>query len=97
MPKSNWHDEANCRGLGDEGYAIFFPEIKKGDGGAKLKALYAPALELCSACPAKKPCLESQLKHEKETLRFDGVWGGTTPEQRKEILSKREWDARLRR
>ena len=94
--RKEWFEQANCKGVSTENYNVFFPEIGKGDS-TKLKALYAPALELCFGCPVKKPCLEMQLVHEQETQRFDGVWGGTTPEQRREILAKREWDSRFRR
>lgn len=95
--RKEWHEKANCKGVSTDNYTVFFPDIGKGDGGNKLKLLYSQALAFCDGCTVKKPCLETQLVHEKETLQFHGVWGGTTPEQRREILSNREWNERLRR
>lgn len=41
------------------------------------------ALRLCRSCPFVKPCLAYALTH-----RVDGVWGGTTAEQRDDIRTR---------
>lgn len=38
------------------------------------------AKAICAGCPVIRPCLDYALKHEKE-----GVWGGTTEDERKRI------------
>ena len=40
------------------------------------------ALELCSWCPERAPCLAWALDKDER----DGIWGGTTPEERRVIL-----------
>lgn len=41
------------------------------------------ALAVCAKCEVKAQCLEQGLKHEP-----DGIWGGTTPEQRQVLRRK---------
>jgi WhiB family redox-sensing transcriptional regulator len=41
----------------------------------------AEALALCDTCPVRAQCLEYALRN-KESY---GVWGGTTPEQRRRM------------
>jgi hypothetical protein len=45
---------------------------------------------LCRACPACPECLEWALAKGEQL----GTWGGTTPEERTEILRQRRQDAR---
>jgi WhiB family redox-sensing transcriptional regulator len=40
---------------------------------------YQPAKTLCALCPIQLQCLEYALT----TNQTDGVWGGTTPQERK--------------
>lgn len=40
---------------------------------------YKNAKTLCAGCPIQLQCLEYAL----ETKETDGVWGGTTPQERK--------------
>lgn len=54
---------------------LFFPD--KGSRATEAKAV-------CERCPLKGVCLEHAL----ETKEKDGVWGGTTPEERKKLLAK---------
>lgn len=86
--RKTWREKANCRGAH---ISVFFPEVQKGDCGSRLLAMYEPALEFCRNCPVTTQCLEAQLEHEEMTLRFDGVWGGLMPHQRRELLSNRAW------
>ncbi|HVB26442.1 MAG TPA: WhiB family transcriptional regulator [Mycobacteriales bacterium] len=39
----------------------------------------APALAVCARCPVRAPCLAAAL----DSGEPDGVWGGTTPEERR--------------
>ena len=43
------------------------------------------ARALCGACPCRFPCLEHALS----TVELFGVWGGTTPAERKVMLRER--------
>lgn len=86
--RKTWREKANCRGAD---IAVFFPDVNKGDCGGRLLALYEPALQFCRDCTVKLECLETQLEHEELSLRFDGVWGGLMPHQRRELLANRAW------
>lgn len=41
----------------------------------------APALAICRSCPVAGPCLAAAL----EAGECDGVWGSTTPEERRRM------------
>jgi WhiB family redox-sensing transcriptional regulator len=60
----------------DEDPIVFFPERDSQAG---------EAIEICRACSVREACLEFALRTEQGW----GVWGGTTPNQRLEILRKR--------
>jgi WhiB family redox-sensing transcriptional regulator len=45
---------------------------------------------LCRACPARRSCLDWALAKGEP----DGIWGGTTPQERAVILRLRRRDAR---
>jgi WhiB family redox-sensing transcriptional regulator len=63
-----------CREIGVE---PFFPE----DG---IVELYSFARKICSGCVVRQECLEWAIKHEDH-----GMWGGTTPVERRQIRRKR--------
>lgn len=44
-----------------------------------------PAIAICQLCPVRRACLEFALTTEQGW----GVWGGTTPNQRLDILRER--------
>lgn len=52
---------------------VFFPET-----GRNVDA--QTAANLCRDCPILLPCLAWAVEHEKH-----GIWGGTTPDQRKAL------------
>ena len=64
-----WTARAACRGVDTE---IFFPTTSGEE---------AEALALCAECPVRTQCLEYALRS-RET---NGIWGGTTPEERRRI------------
>ena len=59
---------------------IFFPEDLGTAGDPRLKnAAIETAREICMECPVLDKCLKVGLFEEY------GIWGGTTPEQRRRI------------
>lgn len=67
-----WQPEAACLNLSiTEKDRVFFP-------GRGRPNKTAPFEQYCGICPVIDECLEFALVHEEE-----GVWGGTTSEQRK--------------
>ncbi len=52
---------------------IFFPE------GTDVKGKTALAKAICASCPIAAACLQYALATNEEF----GIWGGTTPEERK--------------
>ena len=68
---TNWRDEGACR---DADPDLFFPF--GGTGPALLQMEMAK--RLCRVCPVQIQCLAWAL----EIGIADGIWGGTTPEER---------------
>lgn len=54
---------------------LWFPGL--GQSGSEAKAI-------CAVCPVKRECLEYALTHD----IGHGVWGGTSPRERKRILAR---------
>jgi WhiB family transcriptional regulator, redox-sensing transcriptional regulator len=71
---ANWREDAACRGADPE---LFFPI---GTTGAALRQIQE-AKRICLSCPAQTQCLAWALDHG----ITDGVWGGTTEDQRRAI------------
>ncbi|HEV3354445.1 MAG TPA: WhiB family transcriptional regulator [Acidimicrobiales bacterium] len=69
MKKGTWTDSAACRGTDTE---IFYPANAEEE---------AEALSICATCPVRAQCLDYAIRN-RETY---GIWGGTTPEQRRRI------------
>ena len=74
-----WHEQANCAGVDPE---LFFPET-----GRKTKAS-RQAKKICFRCDVRNECLQWAL----DNNEVHGVYGGTTPEQRKQIHRATECD-----
>ena len=68
----SWMDDAACRGRRD---VDFFPEI--GYNGKAPKAV-----AVCKTCPVQKDCLEFAVENNID----HGIWGGMSPQQRKQYL-----------
>jgi len=60
---------------------LYFPEV--GDGMAASIAKMAK--QACNTCEVVNQCKIYAIKHKEEY----GIWGGTTPNDRKEIWSKK--------
>lgn len=68
-----WQEQALCREV-DAG-DLFFPE----KGGSS-----AAAQQVCRACPVQSECLLYAMEH-----AVDGIWGGTSVNERKELARAR--------
>jgi WhiB family transcriptional regulator, redox-sensing transcriptional regulator len=73
---ANWRAAAACRYADPE---LFFPI---GTTGPALRQIQE-AKRVCRTCPAQTQCLAWALDHGVT----DGVWGGTTEDQRRAIRS----------
>jgi WhiB family redox-sensing transcriptional regulator len=73
-PSARWRDRARCRGLD---LSLFFPENEEGADAESAK-------EVCAACPVREECLQDAMAA-KEAY---GVWGGTTPRDRRRMLRR---------
>lgn len=78
----NWRAVASCR---DSDPNLFYP---LGRGLAALEQA-AVAKLVCRACPSREPCLSFALATHQEL----GVWGGTSPEERRQLLRQRRSSA----
>ena len=74
----DWQREAVCRGM-DSG-SFFSPD---GESGKPRRMREQAAKAICRSCPVRKECLDWALG-KPETY---GVWGGTTEEERRNILA----------
>jgi WhiB family redox-sensing transcriptional regulator len=54
---------------------LFFPLSATGRPAAKQAER---ASRVCAGCPVRQPCLDFAMKH----AEMDGIWGGTTLEER---------------
>jgi WhiB family transcriptional regulator, redox-sensing transcriptional regulator len=72
----NWQEDVACR---DADPDMFFPI---GTTGAALRQM-EEAKRICRDCPVQIQCLGWAL----ENGAADGVWGGTTPDERRVIRS----------
>ena len=73
----NWRDVGSCR---DSDPNLFYPV---GRGRAALEKTEV-AKVVCRACPAREPCLAFALASRQEL----GIWGGTSPEDRRQLLGR---------
>jgi WhiB family transcriptional regulator, redox-sensing transcriptional regulator len=68
---TNWRAESACLNADPD---MFFP-VAAGTAASKQVSL---ALRICQGCPVRQHCLDFAMRSgEKE-----GIWGGTTPEER---------------
>ncbi len=78
-----WREDAACAGMDTR---IFFPI---GETGTALHQVVL-AKAACAACPVREECLEFAIA----TIQNDGVWGGTTEDERRLIKRSRRAIAR---
>ena len=75
-----WRDEASCRGLD---ISIFFPDEGDAAGIARAK-------DVCASCPVQDMCAAYAV----EQNQTEGIWGGTTRQERRKL--RRLWLKELR-
>jgi WhiB family redox-sensing transcriptional regulator len=73
----NWRDVGYCR---DKDPNLFYP---LGRGRTALEQIEV-AKAYCRVCPAREPCLAYALA----SGQMLGVWGGTSPEERRVLLGR---------
>ncbi|MFI0353275.1 WhiB family transcriptional regulator [Actinomadura sp. 9N407] len=74
----NWEESTSCRSLDPD---LFFPVA----GESVYTTQIAAIRRICAACPAASPCLEWALS----TGEPDGIWAGTTPDERRRLRAGR--------
>jgi len=73
--KMQWVKMASCKGQTE----LFFPNEEESRGKAGI--MYRLAKAICKDCPVAKECLRYSLDEQ----IFFGVFGGKTPNERKEL------------
>ena len=68
---SNWRAASACLNTDPD---VFFP-VAVGTAASKQ---VNRALRVCDGCPVRQQCLDFALRSGEK----DGIWGGTTPEER---------------
>ncbi|MFG1703263.1 WhiB family transcriptional regulator [Nonomuraea sp. M3C6] len=82
MMMLDWTRRAACLDLDPE---LFFPISMEGPSQSQVER----AKHVCGGCPVREPCLEYALT----TRQAYGVWGGTDPAQRRELVSRHDREA----
>lgn len=72
-PEAAWRGEARCRGTAPD---VFYTPGAEGPEADAARAF-------CRGCPVRVECLEFALA----TGELFGVWGGTTPRERRRLAS----------
>jgi WhiB family transcriptional regulator, redox-sensing transcriptional regulator len=75
---ADWRDLARCRDLDPE---LFFPIGSSGPAVAQTEE----AVRVCHQCSVTGACLNFALEQHQDA----GVWGGTTEEQRRNLIRRR--------
>jgi WhiB family redox-sensing transcriptional regulator len=70
--RRDWWQLAACRESDPE---LFFPVTARGPGAGEI----AQAKAVCATCEVRRECLQYALA----THQVDGVWGGTTEDERR--------------
>jgi WhiB family redox-sensing transcriptional regulator len=82
---ADWRDAGACRHADPD---LFFPVSMTGRAIIQV----AEAKSLCARCPVRRECLDFARTHEP----IDGIWGGTTPEERQRERRRERRAARTR-
>lgn len=68
-----WQFDAACRG--EDTNLFYYDDNERGEMKANKIAV---AKSICAQCPVSTACLEMAIR----TKQANGIWGGTTPEER---------------
>ncbi|MER7133883.1 WhiB family transcriptional regulator [Streptosporangium saharense] len=83
IPIIHWSRRSLCL---TEDPELFFPVSTEGPG----REQYERAKAVCRRCPVQRRCLEYALN----TYQMYGVWGGTTPDERRAAMTAPRQGAR---
>lgn len=75
-PKHVWQDDAACLEIGDY---LFFPEKGKS---------YDEARKICKRCDVREQCLAYALATEPYAESRQGMFGGLSPDERRELMGE---------
>jgi WhiB family redox-sensing transcriptional regulator len=75
---TNWRAAGACLTADPD---LFFPISAAGPGARQV----ARAKRICASCPVQRQCLGFAMSHD----QVDGIWGGTTPEDRQRDRRRR--------
>lgn len=81
---AGWREAGACASADPD---LFFPISAAGKGAAQV----ASARRVCAGCRVRRQCLDFAV----EAGETEGIWGGTTPEER--IRARRETTRRRAR
>lgn len=70
---TDWRDQAKCSTIGGD---LWFPDKSE-------RHVVDRAKKICATCPVAAMCLEAGIDEQY------GVWGGTSPEERKKLRRRR--------
>jgi WhiB family redox-sensing transcriptional regulator len=84
-PDLSWRDYANCLGIDPD---VFYPERRD---PRLIGRHVAAAKTICHSCTVQAECREYAIAHERW-----GIWGATTPTERRHIRIARRHAQRLK-
>lgn len=76
-PDTSWMDDAACAGVQT---AVMFPVVPPGTQATTRRRAEQPALDVCATCTHHDDCHAHWIASGRPV---DGIWFGTTPEDRK--------------
>lgn len=77
---TDWRDDAACRNYPPE--AFVFPEKDN------RRTHIAWCKAICAGCEVRQPCLDAELEWMRDGTTSVGIFGGTTPSERRRILNR---------
>lgn len=75
--EADWRSRGACLSVDPE---LFFPLSSVGPAARQLNK----AKSVCTRCPVQAQCLDFALA----TRQMDGIWGGTSEDERRRILAR---------
>jgi WhiB family redox-sensing transcriptional regulator len=77
ITQGDWRSAGACATADPD---LFFPISTHAAGARQAER----ALRVCADCPVRRQCLEFAMR----TSEKEGIWGGTTPEERVRLLRR---------
>jgi WhiB family transcriptional regulator, redox-sensing transcriptional regulator len=82
---AGWREAGACASADPD---LFFPISAAGKGAAQI----ARARHICAGCRVRRECLDFAIT----TGETEGIWGGTTPDERIRVRRQRTARQRIR-